>query len=127
MQSEALTHEIIGAAMEVHKCLGPGFLESIYKQALLHELRLKGIGASSEVEVAVQYKNCVVGKHRLDFLVDGKVVVELKAIAGIAPVHLAQTLSYLKATGAGVGLVINFGEPSLRWKRLLKPQFSQSV
>ena len=60
MQS-ALTYEIIGAAMEVHKCLGPGFLESIYKQALLHELRLKGIGASSEVEVAVQYKNCVVG------------------------------------------------------------------
>ena len=108
--------------MEVHRALGPGFLEAIYKNALLHEVCLLGISASTEVEVLVVYKDRAVGKHRLDLVVEGRVVVELKAISGIGPVQLAQALSYLKATGIDVGLLINFGEDSLRWKRVIRPK-----
>src|ERR1700692_4265748 len=99
MKSEGLTHAIIGAAMDVHSALGPGFLESIYKNALLHELRLRSITAKSELEVEVTY-----------------MVVELKAIGGLAEIHIAQALSYMKATQVEVGLIINFGENSLYWK-----------
>ena len=94
MEHELLTRTIIGAAMEVHRELGPGFLEAIYKNALLHELCLLGIPASTEVEVHVVYKDHAVGKHRLDIVVEGKVIVELKAISGIGQIQLAQTLSY---------------------------------
>jgi len=105
--------------MEVHRALGPGFLESIYKAALLHELRLRGFSPRTEVEVRITFKDMVVGKHRLDVLVDG-VILELKAVSAIAEVHIAQTLSYMKAVGSEIGLVINFGQESLTWKRLAR-------
>jgi GxxExxY protein len=113
MKSEGLTHAIIGAAMDVHTALGPGFLESIYKNALLHELRLRGINVKPELEVEITYKGLIVGRHRLDVFVEDEVVVELKAISGLAEIHLAQALSYMKATHVDVGLIINFGEDSL--------------
>jgi GxxExxY protein len=119
MKDEALTQTIIGASMEVHRALGPGFLESIYKNALLHELRLQGLSPKTEVEVSVTYKDRVIGAHRLDITID-RVIVELKAVSAIADVHIAQTLSYMKAVGSEVALVINFGQESLVWKRLLR-------
>ena len=120
MQFDELTHTIIGASMEVHRALGPGFLESIYRKALLHELTVRGLSARTEVEIQVQYKNLIVGKHRLDILVESIVVVELKALNGIAPIHLAQVLSYLKAADVRIGLLINFGEDQLQFKRLIR-------
>ncbi len=126
MKSEALTHEVIGAAMEVHSALGPGFIESIYESALLHELHLRGLATQSEREVRVTYKGRVVGTHRLDLVVGEELVVELKAVNGIAQAHVSQTLSYLKATGLEVGLIVNFGEASLVWKRLINtPRMSR--
>ena len=106
--------------MEVHRALGPGFLESIYKNALLHELRLRGLFPKTELEVQIAYKDRIVGTHRLDIVVDDKVIIELKAVSGLVQIHIAQTLSYMKAIGSEVGLIINFGENSLVWKRLLR-------
>ena len=121
MRSEGLTRTIIGAAMEVHRVLGPGFLETIYKKALLHELGLRGLSTTAEsFEVWVAYKGQLVGKHRLDVIVNDEVIVELKAIvSGIHNVHVAQALapgSYMKARAVPIGLVVNFGEESLTWK-----------
>ena len=120
MQSAALTYEIIGAAMEVHSLLGPGFLESIYKNALLHELSLRGIQTQVEEEVCIAYKNRTVGKHRLDIIANGTVIIELKAVPAISDLHIAQSLSYLTATRLELALILNFGGPSLSWKRLIK-------
>src|SRR5713226_6588494 len=106
--------------MEVHRALGPGFLESIYRNALLHELRLRNMSTKAEIEVQVAYKDLIVGRHRLDMLVEDDVIIELKAISGINDIHIAQVLSYMKATRLEIGLIINFGEESLVWKRLIK-------
>jgi GxxExxY protein len=105
---EELIHRIIGAAIEVHRCLGPGFLESIYERALCHELGLRGIGYESQKEILVPYKGINIPGQRLDLLVEGKLVLELKAVDEIAPIHEAQLLSYLKTTGIRAGLIINF-------------------
>jgi GxxExxY protein len=112
-----LTHVIIGAAMEVHRILGPGFLESVYEEALAHEFDLRGIPYERQAELAVRYKDIVAGKFRADFLVDGKVVVELKAIKALIEGDEAQLLNYLKGTGYRVGLLLNFGATSLEYKR----------
>jgi GxxExxY protein len=120
VKAEHITHIIIGAAMEVHTTLGPGFLEAIYKNALLHELILRGLRTKTELEVQILYKDTTVGRHRMDLVVEGEVVVELKAISGIAEIHIAQTLSYMKATSTEIGLLINFGEDRLVWKRLIR-------
>lgn len=120
MLLEALTRRIIGAAIEVHRTLGPGFLESIYRNALSRELQSKGLSFESEKEVPVTYKTIVVGRHRLDLFIERRVIVELKAVSGITDVHVAQALSYMKATGAELSLIVNFGGPSLTWKRLVK-------
>ena len=120
MKHEGITESIIGSAMEVHRALGPGFLESIYKNALLHELRLRGLSPKTELEVQVVYRDRIVGTHRLDIVIEDRVIVELKAVSGLVQIHIAQTLSYMKAIGSEVGLVINFGEDSLVWKRLLR-------
>jgi GxxExxY protein len=114
-----LTGQIIGAAMEVHRALGPGFIESIYHRALVHELGLRGLSYETEVEIAVRYKNQLIGQHRLDIVVK-TVIIELKAVSAIVDIHVAQTLSYLKATNMEVALIMNFGLPSLTWKRLIK-------
>ena len=119
MQSAALTQTIIGAAMEVHSTLGPGFLESLYQRALVHELSLRGLATRTEIEIRVTYKDLLIGKHRLDIVVQDSVVLELKAATGISEAHLGQALSYLKAAHLDLALVLNFGTPRLTWKRLI--------
>ncbi len=111
----ALTHEIIGACIEVHRALGPGLLEKIYQECLCHELALRGLKVNREQKVSFEYK----GKEfnadlRLDIVVEGKVVVELKSVLEIHPVYEAQLMSYLKLTGFPVGLLVNFNVKLLR-------------
>ncbi len=112
-----LTFKIIGAAMEVHRVLGPGFLESVYEQALAHEFEIKGIAFQRQAVLAVRYKAIVAGEFRADFLVEDKIVVELKATKGLTEIDEAQLLNYLKGTGYRVGLLLNFGTVSLEHKR----------
>jgi GxxExxY protein len=107
--SDALTHLIIAAAIEVHRLLGPGLLESIYEEALCIELEMRGIRFQRQVEIDVIYKGRVIKGQRIDLLIEGEVVVELKAVSKLPDVALAQVLSYLKATGLKRGLLINFG------------------
>src|SRR6266498_2426203 len=104
-----LTGQIIAAALEVHHLLGPGFLESVYHRAFVHELKLRGLSTQTELQVDVLYKAHSVGKHRLDIIVENTVIVELKAVSSINDFHKAQTISYLTATGLEVGLIFNFG------------------
>ena len=110
---DELTEAIIGAAIEVHRILGPGLLESIYEEALCHELHLRGIQAERQVEVDVIYKDTTIKGQILDLLVERQVVVELKAVSKLPDVATAQTLSYLKATGLKRGLLLNFGQQRL--------------
>jgi len=117
---EEVTSKIIGAAMEVHRTLGPGFIESVYRNALCHELNVRNLSFECEREIQVRYKNQLVGKHRLDLLIEHCVIVEQKATASIVDAHLAQALSYMKATNIGLPLIVNFGTASLTWKRLAK-------
>ena len=112
-----LTYAVIGAAMEVHKVLGPGFLESVYETALAHELDLRGIGYRRQPDVPVIYKGTLAGEFRADLLVDDKVIIELKAVKQLTDIHEAQLLNYLKATDHRVGLLLNFGARSLEHKR----------
>ncbi|HKJ09336.1 MAG TPA: GxxExxY protein [Gammaproteobacteria bacterium] len=107
------TERIIGAAIEVHRHLGPGLLESIYEEALCHELTLRNIQFQRQVPVTVHYKGSSIQGQRLDLLVDGLVVVELKAVSGLPEVAVAQTLSYLRATGLRRALLINFSTTRL--------------
>ena len=111
---QELTRRIIEAAIEVHRTLGPGYLESIYQEALTHEFTLRKIPFEREKPIQVKYKGVIVGEHRLDFLVDGRVIVELKAVSEFHEVFRAQVISYLKSTGLKVGLILNFGKPRLR-------------
>jgi GxxExxY protein len=97
-KTNQLSNMVIGAAIEVHKALGPGFLESVYEAALAHELRLRYVRFSHQHAIGVHYKGQIVGESRLDFLIDTCLVVELKAVDSLAPIHTAQVLSYLKAT-----------------------------
>jgi GxxExxY protein len=109
-----LSYAVIGAAMEVHRELGPGFLESVYQHSLDIELRKRGIPFHPKHPVAIKYKGCKVGAGQLDFLVDGILVVELKAVERLAPIHHAQVISYLKTTQCPLGLLINFNVPMLK-------------
>jgi GxxExxY protein len=119
-----ITHKIIGCAMEVHKFLGNGFQEVIYQRALAHEMTKFGLGFQREIEQAIFYKDLAapIGIRRADFIVDEKVLVELKALSKLEDVHWAQTLNYLKAYKFEVGLLINFGAKSLQWKRFVLTQ-----
>lgn len=116
-----ITHKIIGAAMEVHKFLGNGFQEVIYQRALAYEMRLVNLEFAREIEQDIFYKELQepIGTRRADFVVEGKVLVELKAMSKLEEVHWAQTLNYLKAYKLEVGLLINFGAKSLEWKRFV--------
>ena len=109
-----ITSAIIGAAIEVHRHLGPGFLESIYEEALVHELRLRNISFTRQVPIRVAYKGLIVGESRIDLLVANEIVVELKATERTLPIHHAQLLSYLKMTDNRLGLLINFNVQVLR-------------
>ena len=112
---QELTQRIIGAAIEVHRALGPGLLESAYQACLAHELTLRGIGYEREKPLPVAYKGIEFDcGYRLDFLVDHKVVLELKAVDHVLPIHEAQLLTYLRLSGVRVGLIINFNVPVLR-------------
>lgn len=114
-----LTENIIGAAFEVYKNLGYGFLEKVYKNALLLEFKLRGIEAKDEFSIKVHYKGEKVGDYACDIFVAGKVIVELKADKEYNSKHEAQLLNYLKATGIKVGLLLNFGEKKCSVKRLV--------
>ena len=109
-----LTDLVIGAAIEVHRELGSGLLESIYEEALCHELTLRGISFERQREVDVIYKDIRIKGQRLDLLVDGRLVVELKATSAHNEAHIAQPWSYLKATKLPLGLLLNFGLPTLK-------------
>ena len=109
-----LTEQIIGCAIEVHRSLGPGLLESLYEKALCHEFELYGIRYVNQCVVPIIYKGTRIGEHRLDLLVDDKVVVELKAVERMDAVFRAQLLSYLKLSGNNLGLLINFNVPVLK-------------
>lgn len=111
---DTLATKVIGAAIEVHRILGPGFLESVYEHALCVELGLRQIAFVSQSPVSVQYKGQPVGESRLDLLVADKLIVELKAVDALAPIHSAQVISYLKATGLVLGLLLNFNVPVLK-------------
>lgn len=116
-----ITEKIIGASFEVHKFLGNGFQEVIYQRALAWELAQAGLSFQREIEQDIFYKELPepIGKRRADFVVEGKVLVELKAVVELQDVHLAQILNYLKAYRLEVGLLINFGSKSLTFKRLV--------
>lgn len=121
-----LTGKIIGCAMEVHKILGNGFQEVIYQRALEIEMRNQGLEFSREHEMEIYYKGQSIGKRRVDFFVEGKIMVELKAVIQLEDVHLAQAINYLEAYNMEIGLLINFGSQSLQFKRVIKPK-SKSI
>jgi GxxExxY protein len=120
---DEVAHRVIGAAIEVHRLLGPGFLESVYEEALCVELKLRGIRFARQVPIAMKYKSYEIGEARLDLLIEDILVVELKACESFAPIHVAQMLSYLKATRHRLGLLITFNVPVLRSgiKRVIGP------
>ncbi len=111
--NDVLTEKIIGAAIEVHRLLGPGLLESIYEEALCVELQLRGLSVQRQVEVDVSYKGHVIKGQRIDLLVAEEVIVELKSLGYLPEISMAQTLSYLRVTGLKRALLINFGERKL--------------
>ena len=117
----ALTGKIIGCAMEVHKRLGNGFQEVIYQRALSIEMDLLKLAFSREHDIDIFYKSEIIGTRRVDFFVEGRVMVELKAVIQLEAVHLAQAINYLEAFGLDIGLLINFGNTSLQFKRVMKP------
>ncbi|MBA3018823.1 GxxExxY protein [Patescibacteria group bacterium] len=116
MKYKELTHQIIDAAYQVHKVLGYGFLEKVYQNALMIELRKRGIRAESERPLKIQYESEIVGDYICDIVVEDKVILELKAVKEINDIHEVQLVNYLKGTGIEVGLLINFG-PSVQVKR----------
>jgi GxxExxY protein len=105
---DALAHQVIGAAIEVHRRYGAGLDEALYEAAMEVELRLRGVPFEPQVWVDVEYKGHVIGKRRIDLIVAGRLVVELKAVEGLTPLHKAQVKTYLKITGLTLGLLINF-------------------
>ena len=117
-----LTERIIGCAMQVHSILGNGFQEIIYQRCLGIELEEAGISHCREVEMPIYYKGMDVGTRRVDFLVEDKVLVELKAISEVDDSHYAQIINYLEAFKLEIGLLINFGEKRLKFKRFVKSQ-----
>jgi len=118
MEYKELTHVIIGAAMEVHNTLGNGFQEVIYQRALAIEFSERGIGFSREHEMTIQYKGQEIDTRRVDFFVEDKIMVEIKAVVKLEDVHLAQAMNYVEAYDLQIGLLINFGAKSLQFKRV---------
>ncbi len=115
-----ITSRIIGCAMKIHSALGNGFQEVIYQRALAIEMKNASLHFERELEMPVYYDGHHIGSRRVDFFVENKVMVELKAITQLEKVHLAQTLNYLEAYKMEVGLLVNFGETSLKFHRLIK-------
>ncbi len=118
LQDEDLSQEIIGAAIEVHRSLGPGFLESLYEGALCIELDNLGIPYERQKTLEIRYRNHKIGEHRLDLLIASKLVVELKAVKEIEPIHFTIVRSYVKASNATSGIILNFSTMPLTIKRV---------
>jgi len=118
MLYEDLTKRIIGCAMEVHKRLGNGFQEVIYQRALEIEMTLSGLKFSRELEMSIFYRESQIGTRRVDFFVEEKIMVELKAIIHLEEVHLSQAMNYVEAYKMEIGLLLNFGAKSLEFKRV---------
>lgn len=116
-----VTERIIACALEVHSTLGPGLLESVYEEALAHEFTLRGVNYEKQKEINLKFKGKEIGKHRIDFLVENGVVLELKAVESMHKIFEAQILTYLRATNKRVGLLINFNVERLKYgiKRLI--------
>lgn len=123
---EKLTYQIIGAAMRVYNKLGSGFNEELYDRAMRVALEMRGLGFESQKVVEIFFEGAAVGLYYLDFLVEGKVVVELKALPELNSSHLAQTITYLTGTGCRIGLLINFGTSELKWRRVFPPNHIQA-
>ena len=117
---ESISGDILGAAVEVHRALGPGYHESVYEAALGVELQLRGIPHVRQHEIVLHYKDREVGRHRLDLVAGGEIVVEVKAVTELNDVHLAQTLAYLKSSKIPVGLILNFGRATLESRRVVR-------
>ena len=118
MKYQDLTGKIIGCAMEVHRALGNGFQEVIYQRALLYEMNLQELNFSREYEMEIFYKDKKVGTRRVDFFVENKIMVEIKALTKLEDVHLAQAMNYIEAYNLEIGLLLNFGARSLEFKRV---------
>jgi len=119
MDLNEITYKINGAVFEVNRVLGPGFLEKVYENALLIELRDRGLRAESQVPLKVHYKGNTVGEYLVDIIVEEQVILELKAVEQLQKIHEAQLLNYLKATGTHIGLLINFTHPKADIKRMV--------
>ena len=119
MNINDLTYQINGAIFEVSRTLGAGFLEKVYENALMIELRERGLKAESQVPIKVYYKKEAVGEYFADILVQDKIIIELKAVENLSKLHEAQILNYLKATGIQVGLLVNFKHPKAEIKRMV--------
>ena len=120
MTTKELTYKIIGSAMEVHKTLGSGFLESVYQEALCIELDNNKIAFKKEVPLKIKYKNTALSKeYYADIICEDDIILELKAVSSITKEHIAQTLHYLKTTNKELGLILNFGASSLEYKRII--------
>jgi GxxExxY protein len=117
MDQGELTEKIIGCAMTVHRVLGPGFLESVYQNALTHELRKAGLEVECERKIQVTYDGVAVGDFSADMLVDKMILIENKAVQKLVPAHEVQAVNYLTATGIEIGLLLNFGAERLEFKR----------
>jgi GxxExxY protein len=115
-----ISGKVIGAAMKVSNALGSGFLEKVYENALVHELRKSGLAVKQQYAMTVLYDGSVVGDYAGDVLVEDLVLVELKAVKAMDEVHMAQCMNYLKATGLRVCLLLNFGRPQLQVKRIVR-------
>jgi len=125
MTQDALTYTIIGCAIKVHNTLGPGFQKFIYQKCLAIELEKAGVAFARELACKIYYDGIEVGTRRADFIVENRVVVEIKALAHLEDVHIAQAKNYVVAYDFPVGLLINFGGKSLEKKRLFNPKYNQ--
>ncbi len=115
LEEKELTHDIVGAAIEVHRALGPGLLESAYEECLSYELRIRGLGYKRQVDLPLTYKGIRLEcGDRLDVVVEDKVLLELKCVEKLLPIHEAQLLTYLRLSGMKVGLLMNFNVPVMR-------------
>lgn len=120
-----LTEKVIGAAFAVSNSLGHGFLEKVYKNALVEELSTIGLAIDVEKTYSIRYRGKIIGSYAADLVVENTVIVELKAVENLSPAHAAQLLNYLKVSGVPIGLLMNFGKPRLEMKRLLLGQSVQ--
>jgi len=116
---DELSNKIIGVAIEVHKTIGPGFIEKIYEKALVYEFQKRKIEFTNQRVIHVRYKGIGLGDQRIDFLIKDEIILELKAVSQIDGLHIAQMLSYLKATNKKLGLILNFAKPTLEIKRVI--------